>query len=435
MHWCGLLIIAVAACSTADSVAIEIETHDPAIVRVELFVAGEPCGNCDSGIAPPGTDPSMPNSKPNGDVSFVVGTDRFDARVDSDGIAGFLLKPDAQDTMVPKLAAIGFDANGAPLGFVVDDTSFDLVPLLGTKRRYQLESRTVQQAMGTGNDQIITWRTDGTDTAHPPPSCLAIVRHDGETEFFSPKADPDCDGFVAPNECDSTWYKFKQPADADPTACVADDAAMLCQVGKSGTCVDGATAPTCTSIDRFCVPQAACAMCMPPYDQACLSSIATDMVNGTRLLCTIPVYNTAVNNPTTCLNGSPLISLDQYYPQPCTVGFVQVGDTSGNISTSLDIGTTNGDIVGTLDRTGYTQTCSFGFSTSITVTHLPALPAVQKGALAITVGGAETLLMPVVVAYVSGGTITDCAVATSRPMCAILPDTVNDTLFQCAAHQ
>jgi hypothetical protein len=431
MHWCGLLIIAVAACSTADSVAIEIETHDPAIVRVELFVAGTPCGNCDSGIAPPGTDPLIANSKPNGDVRFVVGTDRFDTRVDSDGIAGFLLKPDAQNTMVPKLAAIGFDANGTPLGFVVDDTSFDLAPLLGTKRRYQLESRAVQQTMQTGNDQIITWRTDGADTAHPSPSCLAIVRHDGETEFFVPEADPDCDGFVAPNECDATWYKFKQPEGSGPAECLVADSLSKCQIGRSGTCVDGDVAPTCTSLGNFCVPQVACTTCMSPYTEACLASIAG---TATRLHCTIPIFN-AQTNPTTCITASDLIDLGQYYGTSCTFGFVQ--GNSGNIGPTIDITSANNDIVGTLDATGFSPACNIGFSSTIMVNHVPAANVVTigKGALAITQGGAETLLMPVVVDFMSGGTITDCTNAMVKPACEILPDITNDTLWSCAAHQ
>lgn len=433
MHWCGLLIIAVAACSAADSVAIEIETHDPAIVRVELFIAAGPCTTCD-GVAPPGTDPTVANAKPLGDVSYVVGTDRFDTRVDSDGIAGFLIKPGAQTSTVPKLAAIGFDANGAPLGFVVDDTSFDLEPLLGTKRRYQLESRTVQQAMGTGNDQIITWRTDGLDPAHPAPSCVAIVRHDGHTEFFVPEADPDCDGFVAPNECDPTWYKYKQPAGSAPPECLVTDLGA-CQIGKSGTCVDGDSAPACTSLDKFCVPQVACNACMPPYSETCLTSIATD-ATATHLHCQIPIFTGPMTNPTTCITASDLISLDQLYATPCTVGFVQADN--GNITDSIDITTTNGDIAGTLVRTGFAPACSFGFSTMITVSHIPTstTATIAKGALAVTQNGAETLLMPVVVTYVDGGPITDCLSAPTKPMCEILPTPVStgDTLWSCAAH-
>jgi hypothetical protein len=436
MHWCGLLIIAVAACSTADSVAIEIETHDPAIVRVELFVAGAPCANCD-GIAPPGTDPMTANSKPLGDVSFVVGKDRFDVAVGGDGIAGFLLVPDGQHTMVPRLAAIGFDANGTPRGFVVDDTSFDLVALLNTKRRYQLESRTVEQALQAGDDQIVTWRTEGTDPAHPPPSCLAIVRHGGETEFFSPEADPDCDGFLANDECDPTWYKYKQPTGSGPQECVAADDLGKCQIGRSGTCVDGDTAPTCMSINKFCVPQAACTRCMPPYSEACLTGLANDPT-VTHLHCQIPIFTDATNL-TTCLNASDSIDLDQFYGTPCTVGFVQ-DDNSGNITTSIDITTTNGDIVGTLDRSGFSPDCSFGFSTTITVTNIPTTTSatIAKGALAITQGGAETLLMPIVVTYVNGGPITDCTeAAMTKPICEIvpMPDLAGDTMWQCAAHQ
>lgn len=431
MHWCGLLIIGVAACSTADSVAIEIETHDPAIVRVELFIGAAPCTNCD-GIAPPGTDPTLADSKPLGDVSFVVGTDRFDTAVERDGIAGFLIKPDAQNATVPKLAAIGFDSTGAPLGFVVDDTGFDLGPLLGTKRRYQLESRTVQQAMGTGDDQIVTWRTDGDDPVHPPPSCLAIVRRDGHTEFFVPEADPDCDGFVAPNECMATWYKYKQPAAADPPECLVSTV-DACEIGQSGTCIDGATAPTCTSLDKICVPQVACTTCMPPYTDACLTSIAA---TGTRLHCQIPVFTDSQASPTTCISASGLISLDQYYGSPCTVGFVH--DNSGNIGSSIDITSTNGDVAGTLDLTGFAPACNFGFSTTITVDHLPAAntPTVAKGALAITQGsGARTLLMPVVVTYVNGGPITSCIAPPMKPECKILPDISSDTLWKCTAHQ
>jgi hypothetical protein len=429
MHWGGLLIIALAACSTADSVDIQIHSTDRSVVSVELFVAGAPCTNCD-GVAPPSA-----TAKPAGPVNYLIGTDRFYAAIDSDGIAGFRLKPDAMDSTVPKLAAIGFDANGTPVGFVVDDTPFDLLPILGTKRRYELTLQPILQAAPhqATTEQVVTWRTESSDMNHPAQSCLAFLNHDGGNEFFVPEADPDCDGFVAPNECDPTWYKYMQPASTNPPECLADDMDGACQVGRSGTCIDGATAPTCTSLDKFCVPQVACTTCMPPYNQACLTSIATDVANGTRLRCTIPVFRDALNKPTTCLAGSDLINLDQYYASPCTVGFVQVGDSSGNIATSLDISTTNGDVVGTLDRTGYSQTCSFGFSTTITVTNLPANAAVQKGALAITTGGAETLLMPVVVAYVPGGPITDCASAVVKPVCEILPDTTSDTLWSCAA--
>ena len=429
MHWCGL-IIALAACSTADSVDIQIHTADPSVVNVELFVAGTPCTSCD-GVAPPSA-----TSKPSGEVSFLVGPDRFYAATDSAGVAGFRLKPDQTNSTVPKLAAIGFDANHTPVGFVLDDKPFDLLPILGTKRRYELALQPVLQATphNTTSEQVVTWRTESTSTEHPAPSCLAFLNHDGGNEFFVPEADPDCDGFVASNECDPTWYKYMQPQSGSPAACLADDMDGVCQVGRSGTCVDGATAPTCTSIDKFCVPQVACTNCMPPYDQACLNSIATDAANGTRLRCTIPVFRDTLNAPTTCLATSELISLDSYYASPCTVGFVQVGDTSGNLSTSLDISTTNGDIVGTLDKTGYAQTCSFGFSTTIAVTHVPTLATIAKGALAITTGGTETLLMPVVINYVPGGSITDCTAAPLKPVCEILPDTTSDTIWSCTHH-
>jgi hypothetical protein len=435
MHWCGLLIIAVAACSTADSVAIEIETHDPAIVRVELFVAGTPCTNCDSGIAPPGTDPTMPNTKPLGDVSFLVGKDRFDTRVDGDGIAGFLLKPDGQNTMVPKLAAIGFDANGTPLGFVVDDTSFDLVPLLGTKRRYQLESRMVDQAMHSGNDRIITWRTEGTDPAHPPPSCLAIVRHDGETEFFSPKADPDCDGFGSGAECNPTWYDYKTPMDGEPVQCLVDDNGA-CQVGKLGTCVDGDTAATCESYNKFCVPEIACTRCTPPYDQACLNTIGT-LQSATRLHCKVPIFPDSANSnaPSSCSTTSNPVQLISHYPDDCTTGFVGLGDMSIDTSASIDITTPNNEVVGTLLPNARGMPCSVSFSPILTVTSLPPGPVVGKGLFAVTNGGSETLLMPVVVDFMEVTTPTTCVDAASTQMlCDIAPDLTSDTIWSCSAH-
>ena len=434
MHWCGLLIIALAACSTADSVAIEIETHDPAIVRVELFVAGAPCANCD-GIAPPGTDPTIANSKPLGDVSYVVGTDRFDTRVDGDGIAGFLLKPDAQNTMVPKLAAIGFDANGAPLGFVVDDTSFDLVPLLGTKRRYQLESRTVQQAMHVGNDQIVTWRTEGTDPAHPSPSCLAIVRHDEETEFFSPEADPDCDGFGSGEECDPTWYKYKTPMDGVPVQCLVDEGGA-CQVGNLGTCIDGDTAATCQSYNKFCVPQVACTKCMPPYDQACLNSIGT-LASATRLHCRVPIFPDAANSNalSTCSTTSNLVQLISHYPDACTTGFVGLGATSIDVNGSIDITTPNNEVVGTLVPSARGIPCSIAFSSVLMVTSFPPNPVVGKGLFAVANGGSETLLMPVVVEFTEVTAPTTCLNAVDTQMvCDIAPNLTSDTIWSCSPH-
>src|SRR3569623_1902393 len=192
MRW--LLVACLAACSH-DSMAIEVVRSDASITRVELVIVESHCDTC-AGAAPPGAQ-----ATPTGDDYYQFAGDRFIAPV-SAGVAGFTLLPGASDH-IPKLGAIGFDAQGTAEGIALLDQDIHITAHLGEVIQLELSGKPAQ---------TIVWRApNAPDTAE---SCIAILSdHDA---FVVPRDDQDCDGVTGADECDPFWYLYAKPADTTP---------------------------------------------------------------------------------------------------------------------------------------------------------------------------------------------------------------------------
>ena len=442
MDWRRLLIVAVAACGNDGTVSIQIETHDPAITRVELFVAASDCGDCD-GIAPPS---SLDHTK--GKVHLIDSDVRFVAPV-KDHIAGFRLQPDpVTSSVVPRLAAVGFDANDNPLGYVVDDAGFDVEKLIGQERRYELTSRTIVESQGalpgvapTAPDPamlVVAWRAPKTgENADPATraSCLAIeTGNDSTTEFFVPPDDPDCDGIVA-DECDAHFYDFADPS-ATPTACLTREQG-ICQIGAAPACVDGGN-HQCVSGGQFCVPDAACAVCSPPFDdQVCLTKLSDSNVMASRLHCRVPFYVDMISgNTTTCNAVTTPNALDLTRAVPgggCKTNFATLAGGASNTKIAIDVPGSGSGEIQIAGGAPCAPELAPAFDFGVALGPPTNTTVVGAGVFVVTAtsAGSRKVLLPVAATFVKIGGLQLCDALNTQVLMTCTVEQPSDSVWGC----
>ncbi len=422
----GKVVAAVAillvACGSEPAVAIQVVSSDPSITSVELFVGAAPCTSCEDGLAPPGS-----SAKTAGVVEYTGTGDRRIAAVGSDGVAGFQIEP--MPSIVAKLAAVGFTADGTAKGFVLDDEGFSIDDVKGTVRRYQLDpDRAILTAQPAANGadvtaQVIVWRAPNASATTP--SCLATEPTAGtESLFLVPPGDPDCDGIVE-NECDPNWY-MHATVGVEPCFLKGADA---CLVGRSSACIDG-TAPTCVPIggDDLCVPDLACTVCTnTEVDSAsCLdelthpNSSTAPSPTATALHCTVYFAPTSI-----CVEGAALPI--QQITSSCNAGFAALGQMFPGGVTENQLAFMTPTFGGTLELQRASP-CSLGVTPNFHLVDANTIPeaTVGPGVLVLGVSG-RTSLLPVIIDFAPVPACTPMQFASCE-----LENVTNDAVYNCA---
>ena len=426
-----MLLVLVAACGTHDSLAIEIVANNADVKTVELFVVETDCTNC-TGIAPPSSvDLTL------GTVHLLDSDKRYTATV-ANNMATFELQPDAMYKTVPKLAAIGFDANDIPKAYAIDDAGFDVAADLGTKRQYTLISTTIDQAQGTTSatraaDHFIVWRAPGATADLPNPakqaSCFAFEGKNGTNEFFVNPTDPDCDGFTT-TECDPDWYDHTIDPTANTDYCLTTaDPQQACVIGSRPGCVDG-TPTTCTAdtARENCLPDAAC-NCPTPIADGCGVSIIA--AKGAYLDCKLPVLTTGTMRYV-CENNSTQMNLTPTYPLGCSAAFADLSSllplsSSGQFTFSYP--TSTGEIDANTSGPGCQLELTpkdFVFTAGFPTTPLILKTLFVLRASTLTAG----VLLPVTLTYLPVGD-TDCSNATTSHLSCSFVNS-SDSVWACA---
>jgi hypothetical protein len=430
MRW--LLVACLAACSH-NSMAIEVVTSDPNIARVELVIVQGRCDSC-TGDAPPSA-----LGKPTGDVYYQIAGDRFTAPVAS-GIAGFTLEPGANDD-IPKLGAIGFDAQGVAKAIALIDQDIHIKDHLGEVFQIGLVTRDIQPAVGAlpaftvnANDTVIVWRApNAPDTAS---SCIAVLGPSNATSstntFLVPPDDSDCDGITGAAECDPLWYKYSKPTDTThPQYCLEQESsAKPCQIGTEVGCVDGLSQEGCMP-ESYCVPRQACTDCTDPTDPQCPDRVGNESAGGVaRIHCTIPLVGGS-GNYTSCTTALSVVNIDQPYLgggacMPLLIKTPLTFPIQAQQNISIDTG--QGPV--SLQIQAAMAPCNFEI---VPMAMVSSIPSHSVPALVQLHGPTRDILVPLVVDFTSSN-LTMCAGTVTGTTCAVEATSFTDPMWTCATH-
>lgn len=305
----GVIVLALAACSV-EGVSIEIRQGSTDAERVELYIMDGVC-TTDSNGEFPCTQLKTPSAS-----TYLEGQiyTRDDARTLSaameSGVAYFTIRANGDETRIPLLVAVGFDANNTRVGAVMIDREFfttDNNRQIATLDRI-VEDRVTGRPMSDGL-RVETWYDE-------PNACVALEKTKEGTShrtFIVPAEDFDCDGWAADQECDSMWPDHGPDDDSTlPFTCVVEDtsngAGKRCLLGDA-PCVDGLGSPRCDAIPGdndalWCVPSALCdPICKDSTNPLCpyaaLKAQPTT-VRPTFVDCAIPVYQTSSGHFRVC---------------------------------------------------------------------------------------------------------------------------------------
>jgi hypothetical protein len=278
--WLGICAVWIGC--VPSGLLLEVTTADPAIRRVELFVAG-PCeGACPAAVAPPGL-----TAKPS-DIFLVTDPRPWSATVDH-GIAAFELRAD-EDASVPLLLAVGFDAVAGGSATAVAVLYDVPVPASGAAYwQMPLSAATPIDDTTPTSHRVAVWR----QPSEPGLACVMIEHAGGKRELVVPKDDTDCDQ-VAAGEC-APWTNLA--VDAPSTIAAASCLLMSSSGTSSGVCqlggptcseVPGPTT-TCAVLDTpYCAPTALCAC--GPWDEDCVQEkIALSVDAMPMIRCELPL--------------------------------------------------------------------------------------------------------------------------------------------------
>lgn len=317
----GGLILAT-ACQN-DGVSIEVRRGDTSATRVELYVVDGYCTTDGTGQTPCPRlkTPSATTYLP-GEVYTREDAHTFEANVDGDGVATFIVRSNGDATRIPLAVAVGFDAGDKIVGAAM--MPFEFYTTDGNRHLVTLEPTLDDQVDGrpdTDGVRVETWYQD----AMLGGGCLAYeVKRGTEVKrtFVVPHEDLDCDNYVAPLECDAFWpdYSESSPAPNLDFTCTTDISAgngnRACLLGTSG-CTDGAPAESCQPKEsaegpRYCVPNQLCMPgpvgCVDSLDPRCAFAHlkeAEQRPNLSKVHCILPVEDGGLTFAQVC-SGEPI---------------------------------------------------------------------------------------------------------------------------------
>ena len=338
----------------------------------------------------------------------------------SGGHAKFEIQAGDQNA-TPTIVAIGFVGETAK-GFVV-------VPSLPTRPGIYtatLAASTPSSVMD-GKPHLDVWASGS--TVRTGPVCISIV---GDRAIV-PIDDPDCDGFVAPNECPGADYIFRdnqpatvtRPRDAscigvfDLSTSLGTNLGNTCRLGGTG-CVDGAvTQQTTCQPAGICLPDAACTC--PTLDLGCIDAAMFNPTSPSDVLidCTVQLdVNGAI-----CPNANVLplrlantstrtCTRTAFMPLPLTqLGFrdvLEFPSSGAQYSASPNDGTCNVDLTLETAPAG-------GFH-------------VERAIVDYRAGNSFDLLFPLRITYARSGDVCDPVNTFCLP-----PSPSTDSLLNCFA--
>ncbi|HET9992032.1 MAG TPA: hypothetical protein VFQ65_26060, partial [Kofleriaceae bacterium] len=328
---------------------------------------------------------------------------------------------------IPRLAALGFDAQGVPKAIGVLDQDIHIKQHLGEIIRLDLTTRDIQAAVRAGsNDTVVVWRApNAPDTAA---SCIAVL---GATNtFVVPPDDPDCDGITGAAECDPFWYKYSKPTNTGmPQYCLEqEDGGTPCMIGTELGCVDGMSQAGCHP-NNICVPQRACTDCTDPSDPMCANHVGTDSSSGIpRIHCMIPLVGTS-GNYTSCTTGTAPINLDAQFTGggTCMPGLI-AASTPLPLMPMQTLAVDTGQGPATFLVSGLLPSCQF---TLIVMASVSSPPSRSVPGLVVLHGPTRAIVIPLVVDYVTAGTV--CTGTSTAPVCTIDGNAFSDPMWTCAA--
>lgn len=256
------------ACNDPPGLTLEVVPLDASISRVEVYL-GDHCDTCPDAMAPPMMRPRAANIYET-NYSQVFAADSSDATNWHDGHAFFrITSPDAHDSQVSYLLAIGFDKNGVPIALnryhdvaiPAAATSYWQVPLD--------EPLKPLTDAPSPDERIAIW-----PMARPAgPRCVLIENGGGgQADAVVPHDDPDCDGVTPAMDCAPfTPNAVAVAPTLAETRCVANATGVLdgggttppqiCLLGGPA-CTDGQTSQGCEYLDvDYCAPMALCNAC------------------------------------------------------------------------------------------------------------------------------------------------------------------------------
>jgi hypothetical protein len=265
-----------------SGLTLEVTATDPAVQRVELFVAG-PCeGACPVSVAAPGLA-----AKPS-DI-FVVDDPQPWSATMSGGAAVFDLRAD-QDEHVSLLVAVGFDATNAGTPRAVAVLHDVRVPA-SERLHWQMPlsaAAPIDDAPATG-ERVAVWR----QPSSPGLACVMVEHAGGMRELVVPEGDTDCDQ-IATGEC-APWTNLavNAPSTIGAASCLLPDnggsATVVCKLGGPTCSETGGSTMPCAPLDTaYCAPSALCNCA--PWDEACVrNEIALSFDAMPLIRCEVPL--------------------------------------------------------------------------------------------------------------------------------------------------
>lgn len=402
---CGLCV----GCA-APGLALDVTTSDPAIVRVELFVADACEDGCPATVAPPGLA-----ARPT-DIYLVADPRSWSAVVDH-GIAGFQLRAD-QSTNVSEVVAVGFDAldgGNARAVAVLHD-----VPVSASEpAHWQMPlapATPIDDTLPAG-DRVALWR----QPAEPGLACVMIEHAGGARELVVPKDDTDCDQ-LSMGEC-APWTNLAMnaPSTIAAASCLVNassgPSSGICMLGGP-TCseVAGTTTPCAVLDTEYCAPSVLCSCA--PWDQACvhdkIASVATAMP---MIQCDLPL----MSDGAPC-NGSSEISV----PIPSN-GFVSNTSTSCAETRINDLATPLGAFAADVVIGGATvgvKRIGDPCDAELVYTGKLATSQTQSLLVDLSLDNHNHLVVPLRINFVVGGCTNEQAQCSAT--------IVTDSMFTCA---
>ncbi|MGE5185439.1 MAG: hypothetical protein ACM31C_25420 [Acidobacteriota bacterium] len=438
---CALVAI---GCGSSGS-GVDVEVKAPSGTRtVELLVAPGDCtdATCSDGIAWTIAGPQAA-----GTIYKVDSDTRNTLQVPASGTVRFRLHSNADQT-IDRLAAIGFDAAGAPLSIKV---LHDIVVPTDHAEIWQLSLDAIDEigdqpdappASGTPTERQHVWRAPvvqgGPEDPASYPSCVVTQSwSDSDSSWdrhFIVPSDHDCDNQAI--ECNANWYDFA--AGQTASVCATNNSgtfAPACIVGGS-LCADGRSSSTACAADPshppLCIPDAMC-QCTDPgtFDTCVRDELAAGFTAPmqspvTFANCDFPSVTGTAGSAGPCQsNSANRLVIDM--PSSCTAVtlyrfgvpgamMVAMNDSSFTLNNnqSFQMQVTLGDGGG----------CPIALVWQSGTASLAATPLL----LDVAYGTNVHLLMPVRIAYVPSPT---CPPVTQTPNCPLVGAGANDHMFTC----
>ena len=305
-----VIALVVAACSNDRGILVEVNSTDPIVAKIRLFVGtGDPTTANLTIAGPHHLDGAVYYTRDPHDSADVVDL--------SSGprVAKFLYETSDD---IPLVIAVGYDANNQPvtaglLNNLVAPTKSNQV----NAYEIVLDTSAAISVFGTTGEVHLGLWSRADDTAMNPytAQCAGVqLGHDMPAYFVVSPEDQDCDGYMNGTdlECTPNYYDGSTAADASRPACLEQIGGPMqnpgyCYVGGKG-CTDGVGVDPDSPCAKtnICLPLTVCHDCAGDFKCAAnLDAYNHSPMDGPFFACTVPAHDDRLCSTTLRLQRPP----------------------------------------------------------------------------------------------------------------------------------